>query len=196
MAEGSWQSAGTWYVEVGVARTDDGLVAISEPALVPAPVEIPGAPEPAGDGLGVPAQDDEEMAHTVEGFLSALLAGNGDVSRYLAPDIEILPVTPAPFSDVSLERWAVTDTGDDTVRVRLNARGTSVLGGPRTVSYELGLAERAGRWEVTSLSGAPTIEPDESSEPPATTATTATSASPTTEPAVTTTVSVASEPGA
>jgi Conjugative transposon protein TcpC len=199
-AEGAWQSAGTWYLEVGVARTGEGLVAVSEPAIVPAPAEPRDAPDVEGGGLSSPSQDDEDMATTVEGFLRALMAGNGDVSRYLAPGVEILPVTPAPFSDVSLRQWAITDTGEGQVRVRLSARATSAAGVPRTVSYELGLAERAGRWEVTSLSGAPTIEAeeaDDTDDPPATTTTSApaTTASDA-EPAVTTTVSVVSEPGA
>ena len=195
--DGAWHSVGTWYLEVGVARTDDGLVAISEPAIVPAPTEPESAPEPAGDGLGVPSQDDEDMATTVDGFLNALMAGNGDVSRYLAPGVEILPVTPPPFAEVRLQRWDVEDAGEGAVRVRLAAKATSAGGVPRTVSYELGLAERAGRWEVTSLSGAPTIE-GEGDSPPATTGTTAepsaTSSPTTAEP--TTTVSFASEPGA
>jgi hypothetical protein len=59
---------------------------------------------------------------------------------------------------------------------------------PRTVTYELGLEERAGRWEVTTLSGAPTLEEDEAqADDPTTT---------TTEPASTTSESIASSPGA
>lgn len=193
-AEGGWQSAGTWYLEVGVARTGEGLVAVSEPAIVPAPAEPRDAPEVEGGGLGVPDQDDEDMATTVEGFLRALMAGNGDVSRYLAPGVEILPVTPAPFSDVALRQWAITDTGEGQVRVRLSARATSAAGVPRTVSYELGLAERAGRWEITSLSGAPAIEAGDDGSSPAPTTTASTS--PTTSPPDQTTVSIASEPGA
>jgi hypothetical protein len=185
-----WVPAGTWFVEVGVARTGQGLVAVTEPAVVPAPAEPTDAPRPAGEGLGVPSQDDEEMANTVEGFLSALLTGSADVSRYLAPDVEITAVTPAPFSEVSLQRWAVTPVDEGEARVRVAARATSAAGVPRTVSYELGLAQRAGRWEVTSLSGAPTIDDDETV--PAPTTTTAT-----TVPAdATTTVPIVSEPGA
>jgi hypothetical protein len=197
-AEGAWQPAGTWYLEVGVARTGEGLVAISEPAIVSAPAEPRDAPDPEGGGLSAPSQDDEDMATTVEGFLRALLAGNGDVSRYLAPGVEVLPVTPAPFGEVSLQRWAITDTGEGQVRVRLSARATSAAGVARTVSYELGLAERSGRWEVTSLSGAPAIESDdsESSSAPASTGSTTATTSPTTAPSDQTTVSIASAPGA
>jgi hypothetical protein len=191
---GHWQAAGNWYVEVGVASTAEGLVAVAEPAIVPAPTQPADAPEPAGDGLGVPAQEDEDMATTVEGFLRALMAGDGDVSRYLAPDVEILPVTPAPFRDVTLQRWAVTDTGEHRVRVRLAARATSEGGVPRTVSYELGLAEREGRWEVTSMSGAPTIDREDTTA--ARSPSTTLSSSPTTAPESETTVSFASEPGA
>jgi hypothetical protein len=75
-------------------------------------------------------------------------------------------------------------------RVRVAARATSAAGVPRTVSYELGLAQRAGRWEVTSLSGAPTIDADETVPAPTTTSATTVPADPTT------TVPIVSEPGA
>jgi Conjugative transposon protein TcpC len=184
-----WRSAGMWYVEIGVVKDEHGaLVAVGEPALVPAPVEPAEEPRPAGGGLGVPSGDDEEMASTVEGFLSALVAGDGDVSRYVAPGVEIAPVTPAPFEQIALQRWSVTELSDTEVRIRLTARGTSAAGVPRTVSYELGLKERAGRWEVRSLSGAPTLDDDSGGPAEATT---------TTEPpSSTTTVSISSSPGA
>ncbi len=69
-SEGAWHSVGTWYLEVGVARTDDGLVAISEPAIVPAPSRAGERPRrrPA-TAWASPSQDDEDMATTVEGFL-------------------------------------------------------------------------------------------------------------------------------
>lgn len=187
-----WQDAGTWYAEVGIARSDGDLVAVAEPALVPAPVEPADAPRPAGDSLVIPSQDDEEMANTVQGFLSALLANSGDVSRYLAPDVEILPITPAPFTEVALQRWDVTPVDDGEARVRVLARARSAGGVPRTLSYELGLAERAGRWEVTSLSGAPTIDADEGAPSSAGTMQSST----TTTAPTTTSVSIASEPGA
>ena len=31
-------------------------------------------------------------------------------------------------------------------------------GGRRTLGYELGIRERAGRWEITSISGAPALD--------------------------------------
>ena len=182
-----WRSAGMWYVEIGVVRDERGaLVAVGEPALVPPPAAPADEPRPAGGGLGVPSSDDEEMASTVEGFLSALVAGDGDVSRYLAPGVEIAPVTPAPFEQIALQRWSVTELSDTEVRIRLTARGASAAGVPRTVSYELGLKQRAGRWEVRSLSGAPTLDDDGGGPSESTT---------TTEPS-TTTVSISSSPGA
>jgi hypothetical protein len=188
-----WRSAGTWYVEIGVVADEhDALVAVGEPALVPAPAEPSDGPRPAGGGLGVPSGDDEEMATTVEGFLAALVAGDGDVSRYLAPDVEIAPVTPAPFEQIALQRWSITELSDTEVRLRLVARGTSAVGVPRTVSYELRLKERAGRWEVLSLSGAPTLdEEDEGDTTDQSTTTTTTE-----PPASTTTVSISESPGA
>jgi hypothetical protein len=199
VGERQWRSAGTWFLEVGIAADDDGvLMAVSEPAVVPAPDEPGQAPRPAGGGLGTPAGDHEDMAATVEGFLGALVAGDGDVSRYLAPDVDIRSVTPAPFVEVNLQRWSVSELSDDEARVRLVARGTSEAGVPRTVSYQLVLAEREGRWEVTSISGAPVLDGQEDDDPAgggaSTSPTTATAT--TAEPGTTSTVSIASEPGA
>jgi hypothetical protein len=197
-----WESGGTWYLEVGIAETTEGLIAVTEPALVSAPAEPEEPPRPAGGGLGVPSVDDEDMATTVEGFLNALVAGDGDVSRYLAPDIVITPVTPAPFAEISLQRWGLTQLSEGRVRARVEARAQSANGVPRTVSYELGLAERAGRWEVTSLSGAPALDPETTvpadgagSGASGGSGSDAPSPAPTADQ-VTTTVSIASEPGA
>lgn len=186
-----WRPAGTWYLEIGVLADEAGaLAAVAEPSVVPAPTSPEDPPRVAGGGMGVPSNDDEEMASTVEGFLAALVAGDGDVSRYLAPDVEIVPVTPAPFQEVTLLRWSVTELTDTEVRVRLAARGTSPGGVPRTLSYELGLAERAGRWEVVSLAGAPTLE-EEGTGAAADQSTTTTEAAEST-----TTASISSAPGA
>jgi hypothetical protein len=152
-------SAPTLYVEVGVVDGPGGaLGAVGVPALVPAPASISTGVRVAAPSLGVPPPDDP-VATTTQGFLTALLTGAGDVSRYLAPDVTLAAVAPAPFVEVTVERLGVEDLGDGSARVRVSAVATTAAGGRRTVGYELAVVERDGRWEIRSISGAPTLEP-------------------------------------
>lgn len=162
--------AGVWHVEVGIVRGDDGsLGAVGTPALVPAPATA------ASLGVAGPAlrarQADDPLAAAVEGLLGAMLTGTGDLARYLAPDTLLTPVDPPPFSTVVVERIAATDGRSGTV-VRVQVRATSAAGHDQVLGYEVALAERAGRWEARSVSGAPTLEPTTPSVPssPASTA--------------------------
>ena len=145
-----------WFVEIGVLDTDAGLVAAGLPAVVPSPVRAEAALLPAGRTLKVPAADDP-IAVTTQAFLDALLAGRGDVSRYLAPGAHMEPVTPT-FDSVRVLRTAeVTATAGRNV-VRLEAAAVAP-GVELRLGYELTLEQRAGRWEVRRLSGAPTLRP-------------------------------------
>ena len=142
-----------WFVEIGVVDTDTGLVAAGLPAVVPSPLRADAA-LPAGPTLTAPGADDP-VAVTVQAFLDALLAGRGDLSRYLAPGAHMEPVTPT-FDAVRVLRTAeVTATaGRNVVRLEALAVGAGV---EVRLGYELTLERRAGRWEVRHLSGAPTL---------------------------------------
>ncbi len=200
-------STGVWHVEVGVVDVDGVLGAVTEPALVPAPAR-PSGIRLAGQPLAVPDRDDPLTA-PVAGFLAALLAGEGQVAPYVTADAGIEAVSPAPFVAVVVERQAIEETPSGR-RVRTRVRGTTATGGQRTVSYEIDLVARDGRWEVASVSGAPRLRratgvPPEDAPTstlpvaPSTTVagptSTATSDAPV-SPSSTTAVSIASAPGA
>jgi hypothetical protein len=178
-------------IEVAVLVDADGrMTAVGTPAVVPGPTSAAASVGLAGPTPGVPATDDPVLV-TVQGFLDALLTGTGDVGRYLAPEVTVYAVDPAPFTEVTVDRLAVTDLEDGTARARVAATADSPAGASRSLGYEIGLHERAGRWEITSLSGAPALdEPDTApaSEPPAATTASSTSSS--------TTTSFADAPGA
>lgn len=188
----------TWYVEVGVVGADGALGVVGEPALVAAPVGVDGV-RLAGRPLGIPDRGDG-VTSSVEGFLGALVAGEGRVAPYVAPGVRIDPVTPAPFVSIAVERQSVTELPDGTRSVRVAVRGTTPAGGQRNVSYALVVAERAGRWEVVSVSGAPTIlRSTPTTNPPAESP--ASSVPPASVPespgsSTTTSVPIASAPGA
>lgn len=161
--EGAFKPVGTWFVEVGIVQGDHGaLAAVDAPALVPAPASVTDA-RAAGPTLRT-RQADDPVADAVDGLLAALLTGSGDLTRYLAPDATLAPVTPPPFASLAVERLASTTNPDGELVVRVLARATSTLGHDQLLGYELVLLERAGRWEASSLTGAPTVEITPSAE--------------------------------
>lgn len=152
-----WAAAGTWFVEVGVTRSPAGtLAAASTPGLVSAPVANADEQRPAGGLWSVPTRDDQ-LTSTIGGFAGAFLAGGGDLSRYLAPGVELAPVTPAPMRSVLVHRLATSSHRPGRARARVLLEGTTLVGNRVLLAYELDLLERAGRWEVASVTGAPTL---------------------------------------
>lgn len=144
----------TWFLEVGVADTERGPRPVGQPAIVPAPVTLT-ASDPASLALTVP-QPGDPVATTTEAFLHALLTGAGDPVRYVAPGVDIRPIDDPPFTDVRLERFAILERHPGATRVRVALTGTTTAHVDFDVAYELTLAERDGRWEITAMNGAPT----------------------------------------
>lgn len=144
---------GVWFVEIGVVDTPQGLLAAGAPAVVPSPLRT-GSASPAGRAFAVPAPGDP-IATTAQAFLDALLAGRGDLSRYLAPGTRMTPVTPS-FDSVVVQRLAEVATTAQRRTLRVDALATTA-GAGLDLGYELTLELRAGRWEVRRMSGAPTL---------------------------------------
>lgn len=151
-----WRPAGIWFLEIGVLADDTGLTAAAEPALVPAPPSPGLASQLDVATLTSPGPDQRPLLNAAEGFLRALLVGDGDIDRYLAPSVDMAPVPPPPFTELRLEGVAVADERDVT-RVRVAVSGVSVHGASRSLGYELTLRPRDGRWEVVAVSGAPAL---------------------------------------
>jgi hypothetical protein len=155
--DGAVLPATTWYVEVGVVSDDDGsLTAAGTPGLVAAPSPVSARWRIAEPTPRNPEPDDP-VAATVQGFLDALVAGGADVARYVAPGVEVATPDPVPFVEVHLRRLGVSEQPTGGLQARAEATGTTPAGGQRTVHYEIELVQRGGRWEITSLSGAPTL---------------------------------------
>jgi hypothetical protein len=142
-------------------------VVVSEPALVPAPAAAKDRVTLAGTlrapDLGDPAVE------TTTAFLTALLSGDPSVGRWTAPGVELTPaVGQGTFDRVTVERAAVTRLGDDTRRVLVTVTARTTNDASLRLVYEVTVAARDGRWEITSISGAPTIsvtDPAELDEP-------------------------------
>jgi hypothetical protein len=147
----------TWFVEVGiVGDADGGLAALTTPAVLPAPPTVSDGWQRDDAGAWTPDEDDPVVA-TIEGFLTALLTGEGDPSRYLAPGGSIVPADPPPFTELVVMQMAAVGNSDDTeVRAWTQVQVTTPGGARRVVAYEVVIARRVDRWEVVELSGVPT----------------------------------------
>lgn len=175
-AEASSFDTDLWFFEVGVVHRLDGTAAVGTPAVVPQPQ--PPVVAFAGRALAVPRPGDPLVA-TAQSFLAALLAGTGELSRYLSPGAAMSPVIPPPFTTVAVERTAAVGAGPARVVLRVDALATTAAGAELRLLYELTLEQRGGRWEVRHLSGAPTLRhPNASSPDGATTTVRATKAPP------------------
>ncbi|MFF4557777.1 conjugal transfer protein [Streptomyces sp. NPDC001422] len=147
-----------YAVPVVADRAGGAFTVTGVPAMVagPARAEAPRSPY----RVAVPEGD---LSSSVGEFLSAYLAGAGEVDRYLAPGVALSAVAPAPFGRVTVqqvraieEAAAASKAVDGTavhVVVQVEARDRDGLW---PLAYELALTARSGRWEVTGLeSGSP-----------------------------------------
>ncbi|MET8102198.1 conjugal transfer protein [Streptomyces sp. NPDC005236] len=143
------------YAVPVVADRDGGSFTVAgSPCVVSGPVRADVPPSPYQ--LTVP---DGDLVAAVGEFLSAYLAGAGEVDRYLAPGVALSPVAPVPYTRTTVQQVqaieAVAAAGkvaaDGTVvhiLARVEARDED---GRWPLAYELTLAARSGRWEVAGL---------------------------------------------
>ncbi|BAC67881.1 hypothetical protein SAVERM_172 [Streptomyces avermitilis MA-4680 = NBRC 14893] len=108
-------------------------------------------------GVSVPSGGD--LASAVGEFFGAYLTGAGEVDRYLAPGVKLSPVSPAPYTAVTVQEvWGAEEAvaaeevpADGTkvrVRVQVEARDDA---GRWPLAYDIDLKSRSGRWEVAAL---------------------------------------------
>jgi conjugative transposon protein TcpC len=185
VAEVDRLDAGRWSVTIAVTATPRGsdrgvrrfyavpvvydagqLVGLALPSPVAAPTmaETPSLSYPGDLASTHPAW------RTVAGFMGALLAGSGDITRYLTPGTHVAPVLPVPFAEVRISQIATqAEVGVDPARTPADGTRLAVLvtaaGSPTpadaaglTVQYALVLTGRDGRWEVSEVEASPRLE--------------------------------------
>ncbi|MDG4857054.1 conjugal transfer protein [Streptomyces sp. T-3] len=139
-----------------VAGKDGGSFAIEE---APGRVAGPARAEVPESIYRVSVPTEGELASTVGGFLTAYLARDGEVERYLAPGVRLSAVASARYQGVEVESAAADSDqatgeavpGDGTrVRVRVQVIAEDAAGS-WPLAYELTMSARAGRWEVAAL---------------------------------------------
>ena len=147
----------TWYLEVPiVGNPESGLLALTRPSVLPGP-PTPSTGWQASVNDPVQPSADDPTLETVEGFLDALLAGNGDPGRYVAPRVEVTAASPPPFADTEVVDLAIDELKEGEFRVLAEIKATTPGGARQMFSYELVVVERVDRLEITQFSGAPTM---------------------------------------
>ncbi|MFC8064566.1 hypothetical protein [Streptomyces sp. NPDC057293] len=102
---------------------------------------------------------DGALSSTVREFLGSYLTGTGEVDRYLAIGVELAPLSPAPYTSVSVgevstveETAAAGQVADDGTKVRTRVQAEVRNDAGRwPLAYELALTTRSGRWDVAAL---------------------------------------------
>lgn len=152
------------YFQVPVAVSGKGVRAMAMPTAVPAP----------SSGLTINLDYSNQLSSTAtivtaaQGFLSAMLTGDGDVTRFTSPGTNLSAITPAPYSSISVTGARTqkslgdsADTPPDGQRARLlltisqQPSGAASSSDALTGSYALTMTARAGRWEVSALDPVP-----------------------------------------
>ena len=146
----------TWpqrYFAVTIDVTNGG----ASPVGLPRPVASPQRTGEDVPGFGTTLTAADPLAQAIASFLQSYAAGTGDITRYVAPQTDIAPITPAPYLTVKPSDFRVAgavpeEPADGTAVVTLtDVELISATGQQATAQYALELTVRAGRWEVSSL---------------------------------------------
>lgn len=148
------------FYSVPVVRTAAGSFAA---VSLPSPVAVTAAGAAVKFGYPGLIPSSSSAYATVTGFVSALLTGDTDVSRFSSPGSEFAAVVPPPYSAVTITRLesdrdisAADETPKTGARLRVFVTAAAVsAGGSTTVQYPLSLTGRDGRWEVAAVDPSP-----------------------------------------
>jgi hypothetical protein len=141
---------GIHHYLVGVTHSGGRLAATSLPARVAGP---PPAPVPAVV-TGRPI-DDAAMSAMVDGFLRAMLTGQGDLRAYVADDVDLEVLDPPAFRSLAPAVLSSTQSGGAVLDVRAVTTGVPNRGAPLDLEYHLVVESRSGSWVVTDLTAGP-----------------------------------------
>lgn len=143
---------------LGVVVTDSGLVVVGPPSLVPAPAEgvAPELLVDRMDGLEGVAGLEEATVR----FLAAYLTGEGELTRYTAPGLQLTPILPPPFVTVEILETGSVPIDESRREVVVIASGVDGSDRTQVLQFALVVGQRDGRWEVVDLLPAPSLAKD------------------------------------
>lgn len=148
------------FFSVPVATLDERLSVSGFPALISGPAKTSKI-APSELRYRLPATS--PAAQTFALFLTAYLTGQGSTTPYLSPGTDIAPVTPPPYKTITVSSQnsslepAPTPADGDTLAVETVVALHSAEGMSVTSTYRAVLTARAGRWEISMLTTAPTL---------------------------------------
>lgn len=154
------------YFQVPVTYAGGAMVA----SALPAPVAGPAVATPARLDYRHRATTADSVTVAATQFLAAMLAGSGDLTRFISPGASIAPIVPAPYTAIEVEDVLVNqelteadvapETGR-TLKLLLTATATATADQQISVTYALTMTAREGRWEVSSVDPTPTTLAEE-----------------------------------
>lgn len=176
------------YYQVPVVVSGEGGAVQAAPQAMPALVTGPAQPSDVTRGDYPHSIAESSPAwETTQAFLSALLAGAGDVTRYTTPGVTIAPL-PATSRYAHVKVALLQGTGEgidfeatptDGARTQVLARvevgNSAAPGQQQTAEYPLQLVARGGRWEVSAITPALSGGADAAGSSPTTSPTTTSS---------------------
>jgi hypothetical protein len=152
---GQYSAGALRYFEVGVFVDGHG-----NPVATAAPAEVSAPPRGTAPSLALqdlaPPDPSDPLQATAHQFLEALLCGQGDISRVESPGVSIPAIQPTPLTRVDLTAVAEATSGASR-RLTALVSGSTSAGNNVVLEYQLVLRQRAGRWEVAAMSGAPAL---------------------------------------
>jgi len=156
------QSESAWLLR-GFRSTIQVTEAGLAPVGFPAPAAVATGPTSVELNYAEQVSPESTAGEAVQDFLSAYVAGEGDISRFLSPDASIDAIVPAPYASVTVRSiYASSPTPDapeegESVDVFVDVVFTAADGRSVPATYLLTLSSRAERWEISSLAAAPQI---------------------------------------
>ncbi|MGW3134999.1 conjugal transfer protein [Streptomyces sp. NPDC001139] len=143
-----------YTVPVAADRTGSSFTVTGAPAVVAGPARAEVAK--SSYAVTVPEGD---LSSAVGEFLAAYLTGAGEVSRYLAPGVNLTAVSPAPYTAVAVQQVSAIEEAAAAEQVPADGTKVRVLAsleardatGRWPLAYELTLKARSSRWEVAAL---------------------------------------------
>ncbi|MEU8632499.1 conjugal transfer protein [Amycolatopsis sp. NPDC048633] len=157
------RAASLQCAQVAMTGTGDAYVATSLPSPVACPATGSTAPL-AYDEVADPAGP---IGQSVAGFLTAYLAGQGELDRFVSPGATVALPEPVPFVQVQVAAvrtheefepgQAARPPDGTTARSLVHASAWDAAGQATPVDYALTLVARAGRWEINRIDPAPLI---------------------------------------
>lgn len=151
-------SAARRFFQIPVTIDEAGFGAV---VTLPAEVAGPVVAEPGAHPYRRQVAVSDPVALAAGEFLAAMLAGEGDLTRYTAPEANIRSVTPAPYRAVAVE--SVNTAGElsedpvEGAQVEILVRAKAEVSDDSSIrlDYLLTMTLRSSRWEVTTIHGAP-----------------------------------------